>query len=97
MRPELRYYQRLLAVDQDEAAEVVEGKCLRARCPDLKIIVGRWGRAEDPEVRSLLLAAGADNIASTLIDTCHQIQLLSLLASPAGSDADRVVELNGRS
>ena len=55
-------------------------KRLRARYPDLRIIVGRWGAAEDiEEVRSLLLAAGADQVTTTLAETRHQIELLASL------------------
>lgn len=55
-------------------------KRLRARYPDLRIIVGRWGGAEDiEEVRSLLLAAGADQVTTTLAETRHQIELLASL------------------
>ena len=55
-------------------------KRLRARYPDLRIIVGRWGATEDiEEVRSLLLAAGADQVTTTLAETRHQVELLASL------------------
>jgi hypothetical protein len=58
-------------------------KRLRARYPDLRIIVGRWGGTEDiEEVRSLLLAAGADQVTTALTETRHQIELLA--SEPGG-------------
>lgn len=52
-------------------------KRLRARFPDLRIIVGRWG-LRDPAspVRQQLEAAGADHVGLTLVETrghLHQI------------------------
>ncbi|MGH7766295.1 MAG: AI-2E family transporter [Candidatus Binatia bacterium] len=47
-------------------------KRLRARFPHLKVLIGRWGLtadfAEIEEQRKLLLAAGADEVAATLLE-----------------------------
>jgi len=50
-------------------------KRLRARLPDLKILVGRWGGA-DPKAkddREALLAAGADDVGVTLAQSRDQL------------------------
>ncbi|HTM07127.1 MAG TPA: AI-2E family transporter [Verrucomicrobiae bacterium] len=48
-------------------------KRLRARLPKAKIVVGRWGLANEfheiEEQRKLLLAAGADQVTATLMET----------------------------
>lgn len=48
-------------------------KRLRARVPKAKIVVGRWGLANEfreiEEQRKLLLAAGADQVTATLMET----------------------------
>ena len=55
-------------------------KRLRARFPDLKILVGRWGVEQSvEEVRDLLRASGADRVGTTLVETREQIQELSHL------------------
>ncbi len=55
---------------------------LRARFPDLKIVVGRWGLKENLEKnREQLLSAGADQFATTLLETRDQLaSLVQLLA-----------------
>jgi hypothetical protein len=59
--------------------------CLRlhARFPDMKILIGRWGATDSMEkTREQLLAAGADQIATTLEDTCDRLAALRpILAS----------------
>jgi hypothetical protein len=67
-------------------------KRIRARCPDAKILVGRWGYGENLDsARATLTAAGADRIASTLMEARDQASgLMQLEASddrPAGSPA----------
>jgi hypothetical protein len=58
-------------------------KRLRARFPDLRIVVGRWGATPGiDEARPLLLRDGADVVASTLLETREQ---LALCASPGSS------------
>ena len=52
------------------------GMRLRARVPELKILVGRWGYVGDvKKMRAQLLAAGAGDVATTLEETGHQIDL----------------------
>jgi hypothetical protein len=49
-------------------------KRLRTQLPDLKIVVGRWGEAAlSDESRELLRAAGANDVGTTLRETCGQI------------------------
>jgi hypothetical protein len=50
-------------------------KRLRARFPDLKIAVGRWGTGSE-DSNSILLA-GADKVATTIIETREQMIQLS--------------------
>jgi AI-2E family transporter len=54
-------------------------KRLRARFPDLKIAVGRWGM-ESEDSNSILLA-GADRVGTTMIETREQIIQLSQISS----------------
>jgi len=59
-------------------------KRLRGRFPNIKIIVGRWGtRSENNE--NSLLAAGADKVGTTIIETRDQVIQLSQISS---ADAD---------
>jgi predicted PurR-regulated permease PerM len=45
-------------------------KRLRAQCPELKIVVGRWGLHDGKDTeRQHLLAAGADHVETTVLDT----------------------------
>ncbi|MBI5091872.1 MAG: AI-2E family transporter [Candidatus Hydrogenedentes bacterium] len=49
-------------------------KRLRARHPDLKIIVGRWGLTDNVDTnREQLLEVGADLMATTLLETRKQL------------------------
>ena len=49
-------------------------KLLRARFPELAIVVGHWGLHEKAHTdREALLAAGATQVAATLIETRDQI------------------------
>jgi predicted PurR-regulated permease PerM/methanogenic corrinoid protein MtbC1 len=49
-------------------------KRLRARFPDVKILVGRWGLKADVEVnREQLREAGADLVATTLAEARHKL------------------------
>jgi predicted PurR-regulated permease PerM len=58
-------------------------KRLRARFPDCRIVVGRWGPDEaldNPQIRFREL--GVDEVGTTLMETRNQISQLSQLASP---------------
>jgi predicted PurR-regulated permease PerM len=63
-------------------------KRLRRELPDARILVGRWGRNGPPEeTRQQLLAAGADEVGMTLLETRDQIlRLLPLLAGGTGEE-----------
>jgi predicted PurR-regulated permease PerM len=53
-------------------------KRLRARFPHLKIVVGRWGTGSENS-SNILLAAGADKVGTTMIETRDQmIQLIQI-------------------
>jgi hypothetical protein len=57
-------------------------KHLRSACPDLTILVGRWGASGEGDAeRSALPGVGADHVATSLGETHHQIQ--ALLPAPA--------------
>lgn len=58
-------------------------KRVRAGCPDARILVGRWGKnGTREEVRPPLLAAGADEVAMSLIEARDEVlRLLPVLAS----------------
>ena len=45
-------------------------KRLRSQCPELRIVVGRWGLHDEKDAdRQHLLAAGADHVETTVLDT----------------------------
>ena len=49
-------------------------KRLRARMPDIKILVGRWGGADaKANDRESLIAAGADDVGLTLAQSRDQL------------------------
>jgi predicted PurR-regulated permease PerM len=57
-------------------------KRLRARFPDCKIVVGRWGLQEESDkAQALLREAGADEVGTTLRETHNQVSQLSQLVS----------------
>jgi predicted PurR-regulated permease PerM len=58
-------------------------KRLRARFPDCKIVVGRWGLEEDnsDKPQQFLQEAGADEVGTTLHETHNQVRHLSQLVS----------------
>jgi predicted PurR-regulated permease PerM len=60
-------------------------KRLRKRFPNLKIIVGRWGSRNENNGNSLL-AAGADKVGTTTIETRDQVIQLSQISSPDATD-----------
>ncbi len=68
---------------------------LHARFPELKILVGRWGYVGDVKrMHAQLVAAGGSDVATTLEETCHQIDALRLLLprpDTPGSEAAQAV------
>jgi predicted PurR-regulated permease PerM len=55
-------------------------KRLRSQCPELKIVVGRWGlHGERDTDRELLLAAGADHVETTVLDTQRALAQVALM------------------
>jgi hypothetical protein len=55
-------------------------KRLRARFPDLPIVVGWWGAdGGDERAREAMVMAGADRVTVTLADACAQIEELTRL------------------
>jgi predicted PurR-regulated permease PerM len=54
-------------------------KRLRSQCPELKIVVGRWGLHDERDTdRQQLLAAGADHVETTVLDTQRALAQLAL-------------------
>jgi predicted PurR-regulated permease PerM len=54
-------------------------KRLRAQCPELKIVVGRWGLHDEMDAdREQLLAAGADHVETTVLDTQRALAQVGL-------------------
>jgi predicted PurR-regulated permease PerM len=54
-------------------------KRLRSQCPELKIVVGRWGLHDEKDAdREQLLAAGADHVETTVLDTQRTLGLVGL-------------------
>jgi predicted PurR-regulated permease PerM len=64
-------------------------KRLRSQCPELKIVVGRWGLHDERDTdRQQLLAAGADHVETTVLDTQRALAQVGLtLGGPAPSPA----------
>jgi predicted PurR-regulated permease PerM/methanogenic corrinoid protein MtbC1 len=61
-------------------------KRLRAKLPQLQILVGRWGQADAVSARQRLQAAGANEVVNTLLDTRKQlIPLLQHFAACANA------------
>jgi predicted PurR-regulated permease PerM len=60
-------------------------KRLRSQCPELKIVIGRWGLHDEKDAdRQHLLAAGADHVETTVLDTQRTLTQLGLtLGRPA--------------
>ena len=54
-------------------------KRLRSQCPELQIVVGRWGLHDEKAAdRQHLLAAGADHVETTVLDTRRTLAQLGL-------------------
>jgi hypothetical protein len=60
-------------------------KRLRSQCPELKIVVGRWGLHDEKDTdRQQLLAAGANYVETTVLDTQRALAQVGLtLRRPA--------------
>jgi predicted PurR-regulated permease PerM len=66
-------------------------KKLRARFPNLKIAVGRWGTASGDN-NKILLSAGADKVGTTMIETRDQmVQLIQIGSQSVGHSGPAVV------
>lgn len=65
-------------------------KRLRARYPDVKIVVGRWGQRDDlgGEHTDALRSAGADHVSASLLETRDYLaQVASLQPAPVAAAA----------
>jgi predicted PurR-regulated permease PerM len=63
-------------------------KRLRARCPDLRIVVGRWGLREPTgAARRQLEAAGASYVGITLVETREHLETVYGLEPPSSARA----------
>jgi predicted PurR-regulated permease PerM len=70
-------------------------KRLRARCPDINLVVGRFGlHDESADEQQQLVEAGADHIAPTIRELARHVAELSLLAeTTAGSEGGETQEM----
>jgi hypothetical protein len=69
-------------------------KRLRARFPDLPIVVGWWGAdGGDEAARDAMVAAGADRVTVSLADASAQLQELALLQPAPEPTADAIASL----
>jgi hypothetical protein len=70
-------------------------KRLRARCPDLNLVVGRFGlHDESADEQQELVEGGADHIAPTMRELLRHVAELSLLAeTTAGSEGGETQEM----
>jgi hypothetical protein len=63
-------------------------KRLRAQCPELKILVGRWGLHDEMDAdREQLLSAGADHVETTVLDTQRALAQLGLTHGHPASES----------
>lgn len=69
-------------------------KRLRARCPDLNLVVGRFGlHDESADEQRQLAEGGANHIAPTMLELARHVAELSLLAETAGSEGGEAQEM----
>jgi hypothetical protein len=70
-------------------------KRLRSQCPELTIVVGRWGLHDEKDAdRQQLLAAGADHVATTVLETRQTLDQAGLTRkSPAPEPPPPVLEV----
>ena len=73
-------------------------KRLRAQCPEIKIVVGRWGLHDGKETeRQHLLAAGADHVETTVLDTQRALAQVRLtVGRPAPESPPALVPAGAR-
>jgi predicted PurR-regulated permease PerM len=73
-------------------------KRLRAQCPEIKIVVGRWGLHDGKETeRQHLFAAGADHVATTVLDTQRALAQVRLtVGRPAPESPPALVPAGAR-
>jgi len=63
-------------------------KRLRSQCPELKIVVGRWGLHDEMNAdREQLLAAGADHVETTVLDMQRTLAMVGLTRRPAAPES----------
>jgi predicted PurR-regulated permease PerM len=101
--PDLMVSDAIALVDAQEPAAVLIGamaggghalhlrnlcKRLRARFPDLPIVVGWWGAdGGDEAARDAMVAAGADRVTVSLAEACAKLQELAPLRRASRSNA----------
>jgi predicted PurR-regulated permease PerM len=101
--PDLLVSDAIALVDAQEPAAVLIGamaggghalhlrnlcKRLRARFPDLPIVVGWWGAdGGDEAARDAMVAAGADRVTVSLAEACAKLQELAPLRRASRSNA----------
>ena len=68
-------------------------KRLRSQCPDLKIVVGRWGLHDERDADcQQLLAAGADDVETSVLDTQRALaQVTRTVPRPAPESPSTMV------
>lgn len=60
-------------------------KRIRTTCPEAPILVGCWGLRDPAQVRSALIAAGADDVVTTLVEACVAVaRMTDTSAASAG-------------
>jgi hypothetical protein len=63
-------------------------KRLRSQFPELKIVVGRWGLHDEKAAESQqLLAAGADHVETTVLDTQRTLARVGLTLGPPAPES----------
>lgn len=71
-------------------------KRLRARCPDLRIVVGRWGlRDSTGPARRQLEGAGASYVGTTLVETREHLRTVYGLEPPSSARRAPVATASG--
>jgi DNA-binding response OmpR family regulator len=72
-------------------------KRLRSQCPELKIVIGRWGLHDESDTdRQQLLAAGADHVETTVLDTQRVLAQVALTLGRAALESPPDAGSRGR-